>query len=150
MPVSARRKTAEALVVAFNNMDVDKIVSYRSPSCIRRFLPVSMGLPDQDNATYHRSLLKLRAIFHNFSLKIQDFLEDEKANRVCMSLRAKADTMAGVYVNEYMWLLDFDASGKKITLAQEFSDSVMERDFYPKLKAAMEKHQAGQTSSQQL
>jgi hypothetical protein len=148
MTISTRRKTAEALVAAFNNMDVDTIVSYRSPDCTRRFLPLSMGLKDQDNITYHRSLLKLRAIFHNFSITIKDLLEDHEANRICLSLNARADTMAGEYVNEYMWLLDFDETGKKITLSQEYSDTVMERDFFPKLKAAMEKHQAGQTNGQ--
>lgn len=146
MTLSTRRRTAEALVAAFNNMDVDTIVSYRSPKASRRFLPLSMGLADQDNATYHHSLLKLRAIFHNFSLKINDLLEDKDANRVCLSLNARANTMVGEYVNEYMWLLDFDETGSKILLSQEFSDTVMERDFYPKLKAAMEKQQAEQVN----
>ncbi|KAK4697978.1 hypothetical protein P7C71_g197, partial [Lecanoromycetidae sp. Uapishka_2] len=146
MTVSTRRRTAEALVAAFNNMDVDTIISYRSPNCIRRFLPLSMGLGEQDNATYRTSLLKLRAIFHNFSLKISDLIEDDTANRICLSLKARADTVAGEYVNEYMWLLDFDKTGTKITLSQEYSDTVMERDFSPKLKAAMAKQQAARTN----
>lgn len=146
MTFSTRRKTAEGLIAAFNKMDVDTIISYRSSECVRRFLPLSMGLGEQDNATYRTSLLKLRAIFHNFSLKINDLIEDSAANRVCLSLNARADTMAGEYVNEYMWLLDFDKTCTKITLSQEFSDTVMERDFFPKLKAAMEKQQAGQTN----
>ena len=146
MKGSTRRMTAEALVAAFNDMDVDRIISYRSPECIRKFLPLSMGLADQDNATYKRSLLKLRAIFHNFSLKINDLLEDDDANRICLSLKARADTMAGEYVNEYMWLLDFNELGTRITLSQEFSDTVMERDFSPKLKAAVLKQQAGAQS----
>lgn len=46
--------------------------------------------------------------------------------------------MAGEYVNEYMWLLDFDESGEKITCSKEYSDTILARDFFPKLKAAMD------------
>ena len=144
--VSAQRKTAESLVAAFNNMDVEAILSHRHPQCKRIFLPASMGLKPQDNAAYYTSLKKLRAIFHNFSLTVNDIVEDKAARRICMSLRAEADTAAGKYVNEYMWLLDFDEAGK-ITTAKEFSDSVMERDFSPKLRAAIVKQQASQPQS---
>ena len=144
--VSKQRKTAEGLVAAFNDMDVEAIVSYRHPSCKRIFLPASMGLKPQDNATYFTSLKKLREIFHNFSLTVNDIMEDHQARRICMLLKAQADTAAGKYVNEYMWLLDFDEAGR-ITTAQEFSDSVMERDFSPKLRAAMMKQQALQAQS---
>ena len=33
--------------------------------------------------------------------------------------------MAGEYVNEYMWLLDFDESGTKIRRSKEYSDTVV-------------------------
>lgn len=135
---SPQRKTAEALVGAFNDMNVEAIISYRHENCMRTFLPTSMGLEPHDNATYYSSLKALRAIFHNFSLTINDLIEDKEARRICMWLSAKADTVAGEYVNEYMWLLDFDSEGK-ILSSKEFSDSVMEREFFPKLKAAMMK-----------
>ena len=45
--------------------------------------------------------------------------------------------MAGEYVNEYMWLLDFNENGEKITCSKEYSDTIMARDFFPKLRAAM-------------
>ena len=54
-----------------------------------------------------------------------------------MWLSARADTAAGEYVNEYVWLLDFDDKGEKITRSKEFSDALMARDFFPKLKEAM-------------
>lgn len=58
-----------------------------------------------------------------------------------MWLSARADTVAVEYINEHVWLDDFDDEGK-IVEAKEFSDSVMERDFYPKSQAAMMKQQA--------
>ena len=47
--------------------------------------------------------------------------------------------MAGEYVNEYMWTLDFDESGEKIVFQKEFVDSNMVRDFGPKLRASLNK-----------
>ena len=139
MTVSQRRITAEAVVAAFNSMDVDGIISHRSPDCLRNFIPKSMGFPPQDNATYGDSLHQLTGVFHNFSCTIIDLLEDKQANRICLYLRARGDTVAGEYVNEYMWLLDFDESGEKITCSKEYSDTALARDFFPKLAAAMTK-----------
>lgn len=138
-----QRRTAEALVAAFNAMDVPAIMSHRAPHCIRTFLPLSMNIPSQNNTTYHSSLQKLVSVFHNFSLTTNDLLEDVGARRISLWLSARADTLAGEYVNEYVWLLDFDGEGK-IVGSREFSDSVMERDFWPKLKAAMAMQQQQQ------
>ncbi|KAL2040107.1 hypothetical protein N7G274_007010 [Stereocaulon virgatum] len=146
MSISPQRKTAEAVVAAFNRMDVEAIISYRSPDCVRQFLPLSMGFKDQNNAVYRNSLIKLRAIFYNFHLTINDLVEDTNARRISLWLTARADTAAGEYVNEYMWLLDFNESGTKIRRSKEFSDTIMARDFFPKLQAAMDKQQAGQAN----
>ena len=137
MTISPQRRTAESLVAAFNNMDVASIIAHRSPDCLRHFIPTSMGFPPQDNATYRDSLHQLSGIFHNFDCIINDLLEDKQANRICLYLTARGDTMAGEYVNEYMWLLDFDESGEKITCSKEYSDTLLARDFFPRLKAAM-------------
>lgn len=99
-----------------------------------------MAQPPQDTTTYAKSLHSLRAIFRNFSLTLDELIEDSsnpQRPRICMWLSAKADTAAGEYVNEYVWLLDFDESGERIVRTKEFSDNVMARDFFPKLKEAM-------------
>lgn len=146
MTVSQKRKTAETVVAAFNNMDVDAIISHRSPDCLRHFIPKSLGFSPQSNAVYGNSLHQLAGIFHNFSCTINDLLEDHQSNRICLYLSARGDTDAGEYVNEYMWLLDFDESGKKITCSKEYSDTALARDFFPKLKAAMTKRSEQSTS----
>lgn len=53
-----------------------------------------------------------------------------------MYLRARADTKAGEYRNEYVWFLRFDEEGL-IDEMKEYVDTVMYRDFWPKLKEAM-------------
>ncbi|KAF2773602.1 hypothetical protein EJ03DRAFT_102049 [Teratosphaeria nubilosa] len=139
-PKSTQRATAEALVQAFNDMDIDKIISCRSPDCQRIILPASLKHAPTDNQQYEQSLRKLKAIFYNFELKVQDLMEDVAARRIVMYLQARADTQAGEYVNEYMWTLDFDESGEKVVRSTEFVDAVVNVEFWPKLAAAMRKH----------
>ena len=147
MAKSTQLQTAEAVVSAFNSMDIDTIISYRTPGCMRYILPSTLGHPPTDNARYASHLQKLKPIFKNFSLTVNDVVEDKEAHRICMWLKARADTLAGEYVNEYMWTLDFTEDGTKITKVNEFVDTVMNHDFYPKLSAAMKAHQAAQKSS---
>ncbi|KAK4543483.1 hypothetical protein LTR36_005626 [Oleoguttula mirabilis] len=142
MTASTQRQTAEAVVGAFNRMDNEAIISHRSPDCIRYILPSSLGLKPTNNDQYKSQLDKLKLIFHNFCLTINDVVEDEKARRICMWLSARADTAAGEYINEYMWTLDFDETGTKITKVNEFVDTVVNRDFWPRLSEAMRAHQA--------
>lgn len=141
MAKSAQRQTAEAMVEAFNRMDIDTIVSYRSSDCMRYILPSTLGHVPTNNEQYKAQLEKLKPIFHNFSLTINDTLEDKETRRLCMWLSARADTAAGEYVNEYMWTLTFDESGTRIMRMNEFVDTVQNRDFWPKLAAAMRAHQ---------
>ncbi|MCJ1402007.1 hypothetical protein MMC11_005226 [Xylographa trunciseda] len=117
-------------------MNIDMIISLRSPECTNQILPRSIKLPLQGNAEYEKRLRFLHPIFENFSLTIQDILEDSEARRICMWLYAKADTAAGEYLNEYVWILQFDESGKRIISQKEYVDTAMQKEFYPKLQAA--------------
>jgi hypothetical protein len=137
MSSSAQRQTALAVVAAFNKMDVDSIISHRSPGCMRHILPSSLNLAPMNNTEYATQLQKLVAIFLNFNLTVHDIVEDREAHRIVMWLKARADTLAGEYANEYIWTLDFDETGEKIIRMHEFVDAVVNRDFWPKLSAAL-------------
>ena len=135
--MSQQRQTALAVVRAFNEMDVKTILSYRSPECLRIYYPVSMGYPPQDNDGYATSLYQLSAIFSDFSLTLDDVVEDREARTMCLWLTAKAHSLAGLYENDYVWMWTFNEDGTKIVRSKEFSDAVQNKEFYPKLQAAM-------------
>lgn len=137
MAISEQRKTALAVVEAFNKKDIATIMSHRSPDCVRYYYPKSMGYPPQDNESYGRSLHRLATIFDDFSLAIDEIVEDREARTMCLWLTAKAGSKAGLYQNDYVWLWDFDETGTKIVRSKEFSDAVQNKEFYPKLQAAM-------------
>lgn len=137
MAQSTQRQTALAVVAAFNRMDVEAIISHRSPGCMRHILPSSLNLAPMNNTEYATQLQKLTAVFQNFNLTVHDLVEDREAHRIVMWLKACADTLAGEYINEYMWTLDFDETGEKIIRMHEFVDTVVNREFWPKLSAAL-------------
>ncbi|KAF2724724.1 hypothetical protein K431DRAFT_131598 [Polychaeton citri CBS 116435] len=140
---STQRLTAEAIVDAFNQMDIDAIVFYRAPECMRFILPASLNQPPTNNEQYRASLLHVKAVFNNFSLTINDIVEDTGASKICLWLSARADTLAGEYINEYMWTMEFDATGTRITKMLEFVDAGTYRDFWPKLQKAIKEQPEG-------
>jgi ketosteroid isomerase-like protein len=143
MSPTPQRQTADKLIAAFNRMDIPAIMSFRTPTCTRHLLPQSMKLAPQDNAVYEKSLHSLKTVFQNFNLDVHEVIEDVEARKVVMWLSARADTAAGEYVNEYMWVLEFDESGEKVVEVKEFVDTVMQREFWPKLQESMRRAREG-------
>ena len=47
----------------------------------------------------------------------------------------------GEYINEYVWFLKFDEDETQIVESKEFVDTIMNRDFFPKLAKAMREQQ---------
>ena len=103
---------------------------------MRQILPYSLNLKAHDNDQYRRHLQSIIPAFSNFSLTVYDIVEDTAANKIVMHLKARADTAAGEYVNEYMWSLHFDENGM-IDDQKEYVDVGVNRDFYPKLQKAL-------------
>lgn len=132
-----QKRTALAVISAFNAMDIDAIMAHRSPGCMRHILPSSLAIAPTNNTEYAQQLQRLILAFENFELSVQDCVEDREGCRVVLWLRARADTVVGEYVNEYVWTLDFDETGEKIVRMHEFVDSAVQRDFWPKLSGAM-------------
>ena len=136
MAPTIQRQTANALIDAFNRMSIPNIMSLRTPECMRQILPYSLKYPAQSNDVYRESLKSIIPAFRNFSLTVYEIIEDVEQKKIMMHLKARADTAAGEYVNEYMWVLKFDEQGK-ISDQKEYVDVGVNRDFLPKLQAAL-------------
>jgi hypothetical protein len=136
---SQQRQTATALVSAFNRLDTPAIISFRTPTCTRRFLPSSLKIPSQSNEAYLANLNSMKALFTSFSITVDDTIEDLENRKIVMFVSAKGDTPVGEYNNEYVWSMRFDESGEKISEWTEYVDAGMARDFYPKLMGEMKR-----------
>ncbi|MCJ1411287.1 hypothetical protein MMC19_005375 [Ptychographa xylographoides] len=122
-------------------MDLSAIIAFRSSDCVQQILPLSLKLPPQDNATYAKRLGYVIPAFRNFNLTVQDIVEDVKACKICMWLSASANSTAGEYLNEYMWIMEFDKTGEKLISMKEFVDTAMQKEFFPKLQKSLAQEQ---------
>ena len=136
MSPTPQRITADKLVDAFNSMSISSIISLRTPECMRQILPYSLNLKAQSNEAYRQHLQSIKPAFQNFSLTLYELVEDTAARKIVMHLKARADTAAGEYANEYIWTLHFDEEGR-IDDQKEYVDVGVNRDFYPKLLKAL-------------
>jgi hypothetical protein len=133
--ITPQRETANELVAAFNAMDIDKIISLRSPTCLRHIRPRSLGYEPQSHAEMATSMKRLRSVFRNFPLTVEDVIEDVAQRKICLWLHVRADSVVGEYVNEYVWALEFSEDGRTIVGWKEYVDAGM-KDFFPKLREA--------------
>ena len=161
--LSPALQTFHHLLQAFRTRNVDLILSLRNPTCLREFLPKSLGYKPTTYEQYGASLKRLLPIFQNFELLVRDVVVQSQDNgidvrpRLVAELQSGADTLAGRYENEYVWFIDFESPeevassasrgveiepghyfrGPQIIAWKEYVDVGVNRDFYPKLQAAV-------------
>lgn len=125
---SKERQTADAIVSAFNTMDVDTIIALRTPECRRVFLPSSLKYPGQINDAYRANLISMKSVFTSFDVTVTDVIEgtsQESGNKkIVMYITARGDTAIGKYNNEYVWKLGFEESGERVNEWSEYVDVV--------------------------
>ena len=130
-----QRETADRLIAAFNAQDLPTIISLRTPTCLRNFLPASLNFPPQDNDAYLANLTSMKTLFTTFRLNVKDIVEDVEERKIVIFVSAEGETMVGKYVNEYVWRMKCDEQGL-VEEWWEFVDVGMVRDFLPKLREA--------------
>ncbi|KAJ3577436.1 hypothetical protein NPX13_g3131 [Xylaria arbuscula] len=118
-----------------------------NPPSVDEFLPdanlESLGRPPMNNAEYKAYFSPLMPLFQEFTVTINDLVEDEKENKVVMWAKSTATTAIGPYANEYVIILHMNESGDKIAKFIEFVDSQFSATFFAKLR----EHLAQQASS---
>ncbi|KAI1365922.1 hypothetical protein F5Y08DRAFT_338139 [Xylaria arbuscula] len=140
---SRRRQTALAVIDSYNKWDFEAISALRSEDCVQLILPQSLGRPPMNNAEYKAYFSPLMPLFQEFTVTINDLVEDEKENKVVMWAKSTATTAIGPYANEYVIILHMNESGDKIAKFIEFVDSQFSATFFAKLR----EHLAQQASS---
>ncbi|CAO2657167.1 Nn.00g032930.m01.CDS01 [Neocucurbitaria sp. VM-36] len=143
---SRERQTADAIVAAFNSMDIDTIVSLRTPDCQRVFLPTSLKYKPQSNEAYRANLTGMKSIFNSFQITVNDVIEgtsetstegNGQRKKIVMFVSARGGTPVGEYKNDYVWKMAFEEKGARVSEWVEYVDVGMTRDFYPLLMGEM-------------
>lgn len=137
---SRERQTADALVAAYNAMDIPGIISLRTPDCQRVFLPSSLKYPPQSNTFFAQNLTAISQIFTSFHITVDDVIEglsSDGSKRIVMYVSAFGESPVGEYRNQYVWKMGFTGDGALIREWSEFVDVGVAQEFYPKLKGEM-------------
>ncbi|KAK3331504.1 hypothetical protein B0H66DRAFT_598986 [Apodospora peruviana] len=135
--MSTRRKTALAMVEAYETLDVAKIMAFRTPECTFQALPRSMNRPEMNNKEYAAHLGQVVKALSNLKIVVEEVFEDAAENKVVLWARGTADTKVGPYVNEYILMIYLNESGDRVTRFCEFVDSAFVAGFFPKLHQAL-------------
>ncbi|KAI1124800.1 hypothetical protein F5Y10DRAFT_21240 [Nemania abortiva] len=135
---SRRRQTALAVIEAYNSHNMDNIMSFRTEDCVQQILPWSLGRPQMDNASYVTFLGPLLSQLKDFTVTIDDVIEDAQANKVVILAHSTASSDIGPYANEYVLILHMNEAGDKVTKFVEFVDSNNSVTFFPKLREHLE------------
>ncbi|RWA03130.1 hypothetical protein EKO27_g11975 [Xylaria grammica] len=86
-----------------------------------------------DNAAYEAWFVPVMPHFKNFTVTVDDIIEDPGENKVAIWARSSASTEVGPYSGEYVLILYMNEGGDKITKLLEFVDSSHTVTFFPKL-----------------
>ncbi|KAK5627305.1 hypothetical protein RRF57_003020 [Xylaria bambusicola] len=140
---SRRRQTALAVIDTYNKWDLEAMLAIRTEDCVHQVIPQSLGRQPLNNAEYRTYFATWIPLFKDFTVTINDLVEDEKENKVAMWAQSKAMTDIGPYTNEYVVILHMNEAGDKVTKFVEFVDSQFSVTFFAKLR----EHQAQKASS---
>ena len=78
---------------------------------------------------------------HFYSLKatIHSITTDTESNRIVIHASSAADTIAGPFNNEYIFILHVTDDGSKLKEVEEYIDSFKAKEQNPRLRAAIAK-----------
>ncbi|KAG4429039.1 hypothetical protein IFR05_015482 [Cadophora sp. M221] len=132
-------QTASAFITSYNTWSIDTILSIRSPSCIHHTLPASLNVPSRTNAEYATFLEPMLPIFRGVEFAIinseKETVVDVAAGKVVLHCRNSADTDAGKYENEYVFILTMSEDGTLLDEIVEFIDAAYTVDFKRRISA---------------
>ncbi|KAL6251797.1 hypothetical protein RBB50_002007 [Rhinocladiella similis] len=128
------RTTAERYISAFETLDADLFASLQSPvEYTHTFHPASVNPPPpQDGAHFAQHIRDLKGIMRGFPVYAQSIWVNEAQRQVIFHATSEtwfrdeykdSDDAEWLYHGEYIFALDMDETGQKITKVFEFLDS---------------------------
>ncbi|KAI1423741.1 hypothetical protein F5Y12DRAFT_755851 [Xylaria sp. FL1777] len=97
---SRRRQTALTLADAFNKWSLEAIMATHAEDYIHHVLPKSLGRKAMDNTAYEKYMKAVMPHFKNYTVTINDIIEDAQENKVAVWLYTSASTEIGLYNDE--------------------------------------------------
>ncbi|KIX01212.1 uncharacterized protein Z518_08937 [Rhinocladiella mackenziei CBS 650.93] len=148
-PTRARLlNTATTFITNFNKESPEAVIEIRSPSCIHEIKPDSFAMTGKYTNDEYLTMWResiLAALPKGIQLTVDDRepVIDEQTRKVVLYVKSRAESVAGVYENTYVWNLTVSEDGTMIDHILEFVDSKTATDFTQKIMAAIQQTQQG-------
>ncbi|KAI1779060.1 hypothetical protein F4818DRAFT_403232 [Hypoxylon cercidicola] len=134
-------KTAKIFLQGFNDFTPEAVTRVSSPSCTYRMGPACLNQPVKNNDEIHTFVKALQTITPTFELGLvegEEIMVDVEARKVAMHLKSKSPTVAGLYQNEYIFIVTMNEDGTMVDDVLEFTDSLHTSEMLPKMAKAAE------------
>ncbi|KAI6085048.1 hypothetical protein F4821DRAFT_163242 [Hypoxylon rubiginosum] len=134
-------KTANVFLQGFNDFTPEAVTRLGSPNCTYRMGPMCLNQATKGNDEIKTFVKALQTITPTFELKLvegEEMMVDVEARKVAMHLRSYSPTVAGLYQNEYIFIIKLSEDGTMVDDVLEFTDSLHSADMLPKMAKACE------------
>ncbi|KAK5054609.1 hypothetical protein LTR84_001500 [Exophiala bonariae] len=130
-------ETATTLVKAFETLEVEDVLAKRSAKSIQQLLPESLGRGPRDRESFGQYIGGIKQLIPNgFRVTFnKEPIVDEAARKVVIFAKTAADTIAGPYHNEYVFIIHMNEEGTLADRVEEFLDSWLVKELESKMDA---------------
>ncbi|KIW99574.1 uncharacterized protein Z518_11313 [Rhinocladiella mackenziei CBS 650.93] len=138
---SQRFNTARAFTSSYENFDLDTMLGVRSPECKHSFITAGGEYPIMSNSQFAAFYEPIRPLLERSTFHIERAIEDDKANEMALwcSIEIHFKNKAvQPYRGHYVFLLEFSADEKTVTMVREVVDRVGAGEYMDKVKQARE------------
>ncbi|KAL2168917.1 hypothetical protein VTG60DRAFT_6687 [Thermothelomyces hinnuleus] len=134
-PAAIQAATLDKFIEAWKQWSPGTFFTSWTDNCTMRTLPFSAGVPLRARPETEKFLPVLMGLMSNFELTVHNVVHDAAQGKAAIYALSKADTPVGPYSNEHALFVWFDESGEKVTKIEEMFDSIVIKDFFPKVQA---------------
>nr|OQO32215.1 hypothetical protein B0A51_00463 [Rachicladosporium sp. CCFEE 5018] len=115
--------------------DLNAVSALHTPDFTHTLLPASIGGPPRNNAEARKHCEDLKPIWKDYKITNKSEVYDAEARTAALHTLTVAETTAGHFEMEAMWILHFNEDGTKLKGLEQLVDSTAVAELFAKLEA---------------
>ncbi|GAD98459.1 hypothetical protein PTT_17281 [Paecilomyces variotii No. 5] len=121
------------LFKGYDEYTVEGVMRARAPECTHGILPKSLGRETKNNEEYSQFFAAIAPIMKTFKVTVHRIVNDPEHRELVCYASGVGESPVGLYKNEYVFFLNFNETGEKITKIEEFVDSAFAKEYLAKV-----------------
>ncbi|OQO09962.1 hypothetical protein B0A48_04317 [Cryoendolithus antarcticus] len=115
--------------------DLDAVFALHTPDFTHTLLPAAIGGPPRNNAEARKHCEALKPIWKEYKITKRSEVHDAEEHRAALHTLTVAETTAGHFEMEAMWMLHFNEDGTKLKGLEQLVDSRAVGELFEKIGA---------------